>query len=147
MKAAISQQFLKPSARSANDAGSGVDSTYGSIKRFLFGPDSESSAASPTPTATPTPSATPFATPSPTPSGTPLDQIIQQMSPTPTGTPAQTATPSGTPLDQIVKKITESSKTGAKKTLTPKDRDALDWARKNPTDPRAKAILAKLGMQ
>jgi hypothetical protein len=56
---------------------------------------------------------------------------------TPTPTPAPSATPAAAPIRVAP---------GAGRALTPQDQEALAWARNNPDDPRADAILAKLGI-
>jgi hypothetical protein len=74
--------------------------------------------------------------PQPTPAPSIWSKIFGGGTPSATPTPGPSATPGQI---QVVQ--------GAGNALTPQDQEALAWARNHPDDPRADAILAKLGIK
>jgi hypothetical protein len=89
-------------------------------------------AATPRPTPSPSPTATPEpGSPEAPLPGSVLSRLFGGGRATPTPMPSPIIVPGGP---------------AAARPLTPQDQDALDWVRRNPNDPRAAAILAKLGI-
>jgi hypothetical protein len=84
----------------------------------------------PTPTPSPTPTPEPGSPEAPLP-GSVLSRLFGGGRATPTPMPSPIIVPGGP---------------ATARPLTPQDQDALDWVRRNPNDPRAAAILAKLGI-